>query len=523
MPPKNGSSILVEAQMSNELIKIKSLDELAGITADHRSKGEKVALCHGVFDLLHPGHIRHFEAAHREADVVIVVLVADEYVLAGPGYPVFSQRLRAESIAALEAVDYVAIAESTSAIEAIQVIRPDMYIVGRKDYGTEFEADPHLQEEVEAIKAVGGELFITDEITFSSTRLLNDHLSVYTPQAEEYLKRFKERYRAAGVIDKLKALAPLKVLVIGDIIIDEYYYCKAMGKSSKSPTLTARYLSAERHAGGALAVANHVAGLVNQVSLLALRGNPSDEAEFIRTHLLPNVQTHLVEDMERPLVVKRRYVDPFQNVKMFEICWLDGEGPSSPAEDQLLEKLKKLLGEHDMVIVADFGHSGIGSRTIEWLTQQQTYLAINAQTNSANMGYNLITKYPRADYICLDEEEMRLANQSLYGTLTNIAVNTAEVMHCEVASVTLGSRGSMTFRQGEEPVFTPIFSTDVVDSVGAGDAFLSITSLCAKAGYPADLIGFIGNCVGAIAVRIVGNREPVGSNQLFSFINALLK
>jgi sugar/nucleoside kinase (ribokinase family) len=235
------------------------------------------------------------------------------------------------------------------------------------------------------------------------------------------------------------------------------------------------------------------------------------------------VQTHLVEDTKRPLVIKRRYVDPFQNVKMFEICWLDGDGPSPEAEDQMLEQLESLVPQHDMVIVADFGHSGIGSRTIEWLSQQNSYLAVNVQTNSANAGYNLITKYPRADYMCLDEEEIRLANQSLYGSLTNIAMNTAQDLHCEVASVTLGSKGAMTFRHDQDPVFTPIFSTDVVDSVGAGDAFLSITSLCARAGYPSDLIGFIGNCVGAIAVRIVGNREPVGANQLFSFINALLK
>jgi len=509
--------------MPESMFKIKNLDELADLVAQAKTKGLRLAQCHGVFDLLHPGHIHLFEEARRVADVLVVSLTADDYVNKGPDRPVFNQRLRAESIAALLVVDYVAVTEAPTAVEAILKLRPDFYVKGREDAHDEGDLTNRIAEEEAAVRAVGGQVYVTDDITFSSTNLLNNYFAVFSPEADEYLRRFRQRYSAAQVICKLRTLQSLRVLVLGDIIIDEYHYCAVMGKSSKSPTLTARFLSAERHAGGALAVANHVAGYASEVHLLTYLGDPAEDEAFVRSRLKPNVQEHLIQQPGRPTVVKRRYVAPFQTVKMFEVCWLNSEQPAASAESELLAQLERLLPQCDLVIVADFGHGSMGSRTIEWLAAHPGFLAVNAQTNSANLGYNLITRYSRADYICIDEEEMRLANHNRYGSLAEITRQTADAMRCQIASVTLGDRGSLTYAPGQDIIHAPVFSTDVVDSVGAGDAYLSVTSLCARAGYAPELIGFIGNCVGALAVRIVGNRESVEPEPLYNFINTLLK
>jgi sugar/nucleoside kinase (ribokinase family) len=224
----------------------------------------------------------------------------------------------------------------------------------------------------------------------------------------------------------------------------------------------------------------------------------------------------------RPTVVKRRYTDPFQVNKMFEVMWLEDDGTVPDTEETFLCTLEKLAGTCDLVIVADFGHGGMTPTSIEALASSDSFLCVNAQTNSANMGYNLITKYPRADFFCLDEEELRFANHSRHGDLGVLTEAIATHLDAGMGAVTLGTRGSLAWSRSGDPVSTPVLSTDVVDSVGAGDAFLSISSLCAKAGYPPDLLGFLGNCMGGLAVRIVGNREAVEPADLHAFIRHLL-
>ena len=110
--------------------KIKTLEALPKIIVDLKQQGKVVVHCHGVFDLVHPGHIRHFEEAKRQGDVLVVTLTPDEYVNKGPGRPVFQERLRAESLAALQVVDYVAINQWPTAVETILMLRPDVYVKG---------------------------------------------------------------------------------------------------------------------------------------------------------------------------------------------------------------------------------------------------------------------------------------------------------------------------------------------------------------------------------------------------------
>ena len=106
--------------------KIRGIEELARVLESVRGEGNKVIHCHGVFDLLHIGHIRHFEQAKKLGDVLVVTLTQDRYVNKGPSRPVFNEDLRAEAIAALDCVDYVAINRWPMAIETIGLLRPEL-------------------------------------------------------------------------------------------------------------------------------------------------------------------------------------------------------------------------------------------------------------------------------------------------------------------------------------------------------------------------------------------------------------
>ena len=113
--------------------KIQSLEELSKIIIKLKKNKKKISLCHGVFDLLHPGHINHFAQAKKKADILVVSLTSDRFVLKGPGRPYFKENLRLQSVASLEVVDYVLISDQKSSLQVIKRLKPDFYFKG-SDY-----------------------------------------------------------------------------------------------------------------------------------------------------------------------------------------------------------------------------------------------------------------------------------------------------------------------------------------------------------------------------------------------------
>jgi cytidyltransferase-like protein len=502
--------------------KIKSLDELAEIIQGLRANGKCVVHCHGVFDLVHPGHIRHFESAKCQGDVLVVTLTKDEYVNKGPSRPVFNQRLRAESVASLQMVDYVAINEWSTAAPTIRKLRPNCFAKGSEYADRKSDMTGHISEEEEAALEVQTRLYFTDEPTLSSSKLLNSYFDVLSDDAESFLRAFRQEYSAQKVIESLRCVHDKRVLVVGDAIIDEYHFCDVLGKSSKAHTLNARFQRAEAHAGGSLAVANQVAGFCDKVHLVTCLGDEGSWHHFVTTSLKPNISTKLFVRSDAPTIVKRRFTDMHRLTNLFELTFLNEHPLPAKTESQFGNYLAQIADDYDVVIVADFGHGLIGPQTIDILQTRSSFLAINVQSNSANMGYNPVTKYGRADYVCVHENELRLANHDQFGVLEDLIRRTASALKASSLAVTQASEGSTIFQQGSF-AHTPIFSTRVVDPIGAGDAYLAVTAPCAAAGYPAELLGFIGNCVGGLKVATLGNKESVEPVPLFKFITTLLK
>ncbi len=153
---------------------IQTIDELAETCRRLRSEGKTIAHCHGAFDLLHLGHIRHLQAARAMADVLVVTLTEDRFIYKGPGRPAFNERLRAETLAAIRGVDHVATAPWPTAVEVIERLKPDLYVKGQDYRDPAKNATGAIAEERRAVERFGGKLAFTDEMQFSSTRLLNE-------------------------------------------------------------------------------------------------------------------------------------------------------------------------------------------------------------------------------------------------------------------------------------------------------------------------------------------------------------
>ena len=503
--------------------KIHPIAELAHIVEKLKAGGKTVVHCHGVYDLMHPGHIKHLEAARGQGDVLVVTITQDRYVNKGPGRPVFNEHLRAESIAALSCVDYVAVNSWPTAIETINLLKPSVYIKGSDYAAPEKDITGGIAHEREAVESHGGRLHFTDEITFSSTELLNKFFSVFPDRTKEFLEKFKASHTADSIIDAMKQMSSMKVLLVGDTIIDEYHYCLGLGKASKENMICTKFISEERFAGGVLACANHAAGFVKEVRLVTCLGAQDDKREYVLDHLKPNVDPKLFTRSDACTVTKRRFVDPAFLDKLFEVQFFNDHPLPAEVSSQVCDFLEGAVADYDMVLVSDFGHGFINDKIIEVLCRKARFLAVNTQTNSANNGYNLITKYPKADYICIDEPEMRYAARDKYGNIKAAIERVAKDMRCAKAAVTRGHLGALVYDQASGFSEIPVFSDKIVDRVGAGDAFLSVTAPMVAAGIPMDVVGLMGNLVGAFKVGIVCNRSSVEPVPLYKSVITILK
>jgi bifunctional ADP-heptose synthase (sugar kinase/adenylyltransferase) len=420
-------------------------------------------------------------------------------------------------------VAFVAITESPSAEDVIRRVRPSVYVKGSDYADVKNDLTGKIADERRAVEQMGGRIHFTTEIAFSSSNLLNLHFDVYPEEAQGFLRDFRQRHSADEVIGLLKDLQRLRVLVVGETIIDEYHYVQALQKSPKELLVTTRFVREEHFAGGILACANHAAGFCGQVDIVTVLGRRDSREAFIRRQLKPNVAPRFFYREDTGTIVKRRYVEQAFLNKMFEVSFLDeGDLPLSVTR-AVEEYLEQVLPEYDLVIIADYGHGFLNRDLIRMLASESRFLAINVQTNSANLGYNLITKYPRADYVCIDEPEVRLAAHDHRSKLEEIVGRLAKDLSSRRVAITRGHKGCISYADPDGFFQVPVLSREIVDRIGAGDAYLSVTAPCAAVGYHPEVVGFIGNAVGALAVRIVGNRTAVEPVPLFKFINALMQ
>jgi rfaE bifunctional protein nucleotidyltransferase chain/domain len=503
--------------------KICSIAEVDARLKQARAEGKKIVQCHGVFDVLHPGHILHFKEARTFGDYLVVTVTPDRYVNKGPGRPVFNERLRTETLAALEYVDCVVLNDQPTAVEAIGRVRPTVYAKGKDYSDPSADVTRKILDEEAAVRKAGGEIRFTTTELYSSSTLANRFFSAYPQKTQEYLSAFKAKHPADEVIGMLEKLADLRVLVIGEAILDQYTYCLPLAKSPKEFIVASRFMSDESFAGGTLATANHLAGLCRKVTLITAMGTDEAQNNFVRSKMRLNVDLRILNTNPRPTICKRRFLEPNFLTKLFELQYLDDSLYTADETAALTAMIEKALPDHDLIVVNDFGHGMLTDPIRELLVKSPKYLAVNTQTNSANMGFNPITRYKHADYACIDEPEVRLATRVKWEDLRQVGPKLRADLAAKALMVTWGPRGSIIFDAAGKATECPALSVNVIDRIGAGDAFFAATAPCMYSGYPADVVSFVGNCVGALKVAIVCNREPVDPVSLFKFIQHLLK
>ncbi len=505
----------------------KSLDfeTCAEVFAKYREQGLRIVLCNGVFDLLHPGHIAHLQAAKTMGDLLVVSLTATPYINRGPGRPIFSDELRLRSLAALACVDYVILTPAVTALEVIDKVRPHIYCKGEEYAETEKDVTHNIDREIALVRAYGGDIRYTREITFSSTRLINNYLNVFPPELKHYASNLSQQYTFDQIRDAVDEMQRLNVLVIGDIIIDEFVHCTVRGLTSKGRAPSARFESKEQHLGGAFAVARHLASFAKSVTLASAIGNEPDVQSLIASHDSGSLHLNLQYGENYPTVTKRRYLEQKGAAKsytqLFAINSIDEEGLVPKERRKLLNSWEKLLNNCDLVVLTDYGHGLLDSSAIELIQSQAPFLALNCQTNSDNYGYNLISKYRRADTFCIDEQEIRLAFSNRYGNREELLQRLQHHLGAQQGWLTLGSNGSLGIQANGDQEITPAMTQQVKDTTGAGDAFFALASLSTKLDLDLRLGSFLGNLAGALAANVLGNEKPIEKGRLLKFAKTI--
>jgi len=503
--------------------KIKNIEDLALIISDFKSKGKKIVHCHGVFDLLHIGHIKHFKEAKTFGDILIVSITPDEFVNKGPGRPAFNTSIRLESIAALECVDYVVANKFPTAKEIINSLKPNVYCKGPDYKNHSDDITGKISNEEDAVKSIGGKIMYTDDITFSSSSLLNKFGNIYSKEQELLIRNIGDKYSFDKIQKKIEEISSLKVLVIGEAIIDQYVFCEALGKSGKEPVLVLRDIETQEYLGGSLAIARHLSSFCQTVSVLSFLGKDNEYKSFIENNIEENIILNFFNKSDSPTIVKRRFVDSIDRKKVLGVYSINDNMLTKDEEDKFIDSFERLSKEHDLIIISDYGHGVITPKIANHISNSEKFVSLNAQVNAANIGTHNIRKYHDVNCLIINESELRHELRKRDGNVEEMAITLKEMINAKYIAVTQGKDGALLINGNKFPERCPGFAAQVIDKIGSGDALLALLSVCLYSNIDEQLSLFIGSLAAAQSVETVGNSVPVSRAKLLKVISHLLK
>lgn len=504
--------------------KIKTAAEIAAIVGPYRD-GEyrrlrTVVMCHGTFDLVHPGHIRHLTYAKSKADILIASLTADQHVTKADYRPFIPQDLRAYNLAALEAVDYVLIDPHPTPLRNIAALQPDIFAKGFEYAGGR---NPGTTEEIAAVEAYGGEvLFTPGDVVHSSSRIIDrgppscaaDKLAVLLEA---------EGLGFADLRNALDLCRTVRVHVVGDAIVDSYTNCTAIGASTKTPTLSVRLDERRDFVGGAAVVARHLAAAGATVTLSTVLGDDRDAMRVIHgtegvgakgVNVLP------LTEPGRPTTVKNVILAGGQT--LLKIDTVDNRPIAAQTVEQLADAINTVAT--DVVIFSDFRHGIFNRETIPRLTAAIPRKVFRAADSQVASRWGNILDFEGFDLITPNEREARFALGDQDSVVRALGSDLYRRAGCATLMLKLGARGLMTFRDdprpdNARPFFFAVdsFADHVVDAVGSGDALLAYATLAMATGNPV-IASVLGSFAAAVACGRQGN-VPVERADVLNMID----
>ena len=506
--------------------KIVSIENLKKIVSKLKAKRKKIVLCHGVFDLLHIGHIKHFKEAKNLGDILIVTLTPDKFVNKGPNKPVFNEKLRLEAIAALDVVDFVVLNISPTAMLPIQKLKPNIYCKGPDYKNHRNDISGQIKNEINVVKKIGGKIFYTNDITFSSSKLLNKYGDIYSDQQKSLINRIKKKYQFSQIRELIENFKKLKVLVIGETIIDQYVFCEALGKSGKEPMLVLRDIKMEEYLGGAAAISRHLSQFCKNISLLSMVGEKGEFLKKISKNLPKNVDFRYIKKRNSPTIIKKRFLDnsTYISSKVLGVYTMNDQILNDRDEKLFNNMLRKMITNYDLVIVSDYGHGLISKKSANLICRFSKYLSLNAQINAANVGYHSMQNYKNVNCVIINEKEIRHEMRNRNEKIEFLMKELSRKQNIENLIVTQGTVGAILYNNKDKKFnLCGAYAKVAIDKIGAGDAMLTIIALCLKYGLDNELALLIASLAAAQSVETIGNKESIDKTKILKTLENIFK
>jgi len=507
--------------------KIVNRDQLLAARAQARREGRALVQCHGCFDIVHPGHIRHLRQARSLGDLLLVSITGDPGISKGVGRPLIPEELRAENLAALDCVDLVYVDDQPTALSLLQGVQPDVYVKG-KEY--ESNNDPRFAAERSAVEAAGGRVvFSSGDVVFSSTALI----AALEQSADPYHQRLQqlcqnEELSGPQLYSHISAFKGKRVVVVGEVIVDTYILCDRPEVASESPVMTLRPLEARHYDGGAAVVARHLASLGARPVLVTVLPATRDGAALRERLEAEGIEVRPMA-IKSPVPEKQRYLVGAQ--KVMKVDLVEPLVLDAGAQDRFVEMaIGAAVPGTDAAIVTDFG---LGLFAPKMLARLCKGLRPRVKTLTGDVsGKRSNLRFMREmDLLCPSEQELREVMR-LYGEgLPLVAYRLLEATQSRATLVTLGADGLIAFSpiaaaNNDDPTawttrlhseHVPALCPIALDPLGCGDSLLSIATLTLATGGSLLQASFLGACAAAVQVQRLGN-IPITPADLRSII-----
>lgn len=492
---------------------IKTNEELKKLRIKFKNK--KVGLCHGVFDIVHLGHIKHFEQAKKNVDILLVSVTADKFVKKGFSQPYNNENKRVLFLSSINFIDYVFLNDFPTADSVIKLLKPNFYFKG-KDY-LQGDFTKNLEKEKKILRKQNGVIKFTTSKIMSSTKIINNFFLDWNKEQKEYLLNASKKYNFEQLLKIFEKIKEKEINIMGEIILDKYVYTNFVGVTSKDPAMSLIKKDSETIPGGALAVAMILSKFSKRINFYTC-GKTEIFMNFLKDY--KNIYIFNLDD-KKNIQIKTRFI----NFNRFEKILQITNFKNNPTNEKIFKNLNKYKNNlKDHIMICDYGIDMFDFKVINLLENLKIKSFLNVQTNSLNYGFNLFTKYKKFNYLCLDDREWKLGirQEELNSNLILKFVSKISKNKKYILAHTMGKNGSKIYLNNKN-YYAPVFLNQTKDTTGCGDAYYAITSLLILNNVKdLNLVVFLGNLYAGIHGQYFGNKHITNRVDFLKYTKSIL-